>query len=231
MGNCFAACLQQKKSVPEIPPIVGEESTSLTTNQSLKSARVARSRRKKSASATIPRVWSRGGRNSRVSPCDNGSAGNAGGINTSQEGSNNSSRTSQPGSDSSGLSESYVETLSSSSIFQEYLSGSCSQPFEENPKTRTPTPFIQPGVTKGRLIIVQPCRSMSWTSHEETSPENVPCVSAAKMPINEESETVQSCETCSSSSSIGTWTDDPVDIELDAQSEEESCQVFPYPGI
>lgn len=230
MGNCFAACLQQKQSIHEILPVVGEESKNLSTNQSLKSARVPRWRRNKSASATTPSVWSRGGRNNRVSPCDNGSTENAGGINTSREGSNNSSRASQL-SDSSSLSESYVGTLSSSTIFEEYLSGSGCQPFDENPKTRTPTPFIQPGITKGRLIIVQPCRSMSSTSYEETSPDNVPCVSAAKMPINEESETVQSCEICTSMSSVGSWTDDPLDIELDEQSEEESCQVFPYPGI
>ena len=230
MGNCFAACSQQKQSVPEIPPIVGEESKNLSKNQSLKSARVPKLRRNKSASATIPRVWSRGGRNNRVSPCDDGSTGNPGGINTSREGSNNWSRARQP-SDSSGSPESYVGTLSSSTIFEEYLSGGCCQPFDENPKSRTPTPFIQPGITKGRLIIVQPCRSMSSTSYEETSPDNVPCVSAAKMPINEESETVQSCGICISESSIGSSTDDPLDIELDGQSEEESCQVFPHPGI
>lgn len=230
MGNCFAACLQQKQSIPEIPPILGEESTSLSTNKSLKSARVApkRSRRNKSASATTSRVWSRR-RTNRVSPCDSGSAGDAGCINASQEGSHHSSRASQP-SDSSCLSESYVGTLSSSSIFEEYFCGSC-EPFDENQETRTPSPFIQPGITKGRLIIVQPCRSMSSTSYEENSPVNVPCGSPAKIPFNEEPEAVESLEVCSSTSSIGSWTDDPLDIELDEQSEEESCQVFPYAGI
>ena len=228
MGNCFAACLQQKQSISEIPPIVEEESTS----RSLTSARVApkRSRRDKSTSATIARVWSRGRRKNRVSPCDSGSAENAGCSNTSQAGSNHSSRASQP-SDSSGLSESNVGTLSSSTIFEEYFSGSCCQAFDENQKTRTPSPFIQPGITKGRLIIVQPCRSMSSSSYMESSPENVPCGGSAKMPINEEPEEVESLEISTSSSSIGSWTDDPLDIELDAQSEEESCQVFPFSGI
>ena len=230
MGNCFASCLQQKQSVPEIPPVVGEESTSRSTNKSLKSARQAlmNSRRNKSTSATISTVLSRGRKN-RVSPCDSGSAGNAGCINASQQGSHHSSCASQP-SDSSCLSGSYVGTLSSSSIFEEYFSGSC-EPLDENQKARTPTPFIQPGVTKGRLIIVQPCRSMSSTSYEETSTENVPCDTPAKIPLTEEPEAVESLRICSSTSSIGSWTDDPLDIELDEQSEEESCQVHPYAGF
>ena len=234
MGNCFAACLQQKQSITEIPPSVGGESTSRLTKGSLTSASVAleRLRRNKIASATISKVL-RSGRNNRVSPCDNGgSARNAARINTPREGSNHSSRRAGQPSDSSGFSESSLKTLSSRTIYEEYLSGSC-QPFDEiQVKSRTPSPFIQPGITKGRLIIVQPCRSMSSTSYaEEISAENVPCGSPAKMFFNEQPKAVESSEICTSTSSIGSWTDDPQDIELDLQSEDESCQVFPYPRI
>ena len=221
MGNCFAACSQQKQSVTAIPPSVGKASTSRLTKESLTSASTAlkKLRRKERASATIPKVWS--GRKNRISPCDNNSAGNTGCI----IGSNHSSRGSQP-SDSSGLSESSLGTLSSSSSYGDYLSGRC-QSFDENDKIRTPTPFIKPGITMGRLIIAQPCRSVS-SSNVENSPENVPCGSSSKMPTNEEPEAVESLEIVSSTSSIGSWTDDPLDIELDELSEEESCQVFPY---
>ena len=231
MGNCFAACLQQKQSITESPPSVGQESTSRSANESLTSASVAlkRLRRNKIASATISRLQVlRDGRNNRVSPCVNGSARNAGRINTSREASNHSWRAGQP-SDSSGFSESSLKTLNSSTIYEEYLSGSC-QPFDENQRSRTPSPFIQPGITKGRLIIVQPCRSMSSTSYaDESSAENVPCGNPVKMFSNEEPEVVESREICTSTSSIGSWTDDPQDIELDLLSEDESCQVFPYP--
>lgn len=222
MGNCFAACSQRKQSVTEIPSSVGKASTSRFTNESLTSANIAlkKLRRNKHASATIPKVWSRGRKN-RVSPCNNSSAGNAGCMN----GSNPSSRASQP-SDSSDSSVSSLGTLSNSSSYEDYLSGRC-QSFDENEKTRTPTPFIQPGITMGRLIIVQPCRSVS-SSYVENSPENVPCGSSSKMPTNEEPEAVESFEIFTSTSSIGSWTDDPLDIELDELSEEESCQVFPY---
>ena len=218
MGNCSAACLHQKQSINEIDPRVGKGSKSRLTNESLTSARVElkRSRRNKSASAAISKVWRRG-KKTRVSPCDDG-------MNTSQGGSNHSSHAKQP-SDSSGFSESTLKTLSSSSIF---LNGS----FPEDQKSRTPSPFIQPGITQGRLIIVQPCRSMSSTSYVDTSStECGPCGSAPKMPINEETETVEPVDICTSTSSLGTWTDDPIDIELDALSEEESCQVYPYDGI
>ena len=226
MGNCSAACLQQKQSINEIDPSVGKGNTSRSTNESLTSARVAlkRSRRNKSASAAISKVWRRG-KKTRVSPCDDGGGRNAGCINTSQGGSNHSSHAKQP-SDSSGFSESTLKTLSSSSVF---LNGSFQA---ENQKSRSPSPFIQPGITQGRLIIVQPCRSMSSTSYVDTSStECGPCGSATKMPIDEETEAVEPVDICTSTSSLGTWTDDPIDIELDAQSEEESCQVFPYDGI
>ena len=245
MGNCFAACLQLKQSITEIPPSGGNESTSRLTNESLQltSTRVAlkRSRKKNSASGTISKVRRRGKR-ARVSPCDNGCTRNAGCINTSQEGSSARNAgcidTSQEGSnhlsppnhpsDRSGSTESILKTLSSSSV---YLRGSLLS-FDKNRKSRTPSPFIQPGITQGRLIIVQPCRSMSSTSYVDTSStECGPCGSAPKMPINEETETVEPVDICTSTSSLGTWTDDPIDIELDAQSEEESCQVFPYDGI
>ena len=226
MGNCSAPCLQQKQSINEIDPSVGKESTNRLKNESLTSARVAlkRSRRNKSASAAISKVWRRG-RNARVSPCDDGGGRNAGCMNTSQGGSNHSSHAKQP-SDSSGFSGSTLKTLSSSSIF---LNGSFQG---ENQKSRSPSPFIQPGITQGRLIIVQPCRSMSSTSYVDTSStECGPCGSATKTPIDEETEAVEPVDICTSTSSLGTWTDDPIDIELDAQSEEESCQVFPYDGI
>ena len=73
MGNCSAACLHQKQSINEIDPRVGKESTSRLTNESLTSARVElkRSRRNKSASAAISKVWRRG-KKTRVSPCDDG---------------------------------------------------------------------------------------------------------------------------------------------------------------
>ena len=230
MGNRFAACLQQKQSITEIPPSGGNESTSRLTNESLQltSTRVAlkRSRKNNSASGTISKVRRRGKR-ARVSPCDNGSARNAGCINTSREGSNHLSPPNHP-SDRSGSTESILKTLSSSSV---YLRGSLLS-FDKNRKSRTPSPFIQPGITQGRLIIVQPCRSMSSTSYVDTSStECGPCGSAPKMPINEETETVEPVDICTSTSSLGTWTDDPIDIELDALSEEESCQVFPYDGI
>jgi len=231
MGNCFAACLQQKQSINEIPPSGGDESTSRLTNESLQltSTRVAlkRSRKNKSASLTISKVRRRGKKRTRVTPCDNGTARNAGCINTSKEGSNHLSNPNHP-SDRSGSTESILKTLSSSSV---YLRGSLLS-FDKNQKSGTPSPFIQPGITQGRLIIVQPCRSMSSTSYDDTSTtESVACGSAPKMPNKEETETVEPVHICTSTSSLGTWTDDPIDIELDAQSEEESYQVFPYDGI
>ena len=182
MGNCSGVCLHQKQSINEIDPRVGKGSTSRLTNERTRSAEeIAKEQerfsgnlqglapRKENSCVTL-RWWRRT---------------NAGCINTLQGGSNHSSHAKQP-SDSSGFSESALNTLSSSSIF---LNGSFQA---ENQKSRTPSPFIQAGITQGRLIIVQPCRSMSSTTYVDTSSTECGlCGSAPKMSINEETETVE----------------------------------------
>ena len=238
MGNCFAACSQRKRSVTKLTPENRGARTSRFSNVLLKHGGTPPKnfQTDKRFSARIPKIWSR--RKNQVSPCNSGSVGNAKNTGTFQESKNRSSSANQS-SDNAEWSESSEEgTSNSNSSNEDFLSDSY-QSVSDNDKSRTPSPIIQlTGVTKGRLIIVQPCKSISSSFVEVASTTELPRLersskTPSKTGTEREIEQVhiskdESLEICSSTSSFGSWTDVPQNIELDQMSEDESCQVFPY---
>lgn len=236
MGNCFAACSQGRRSVAKLTPENRVTSTSRSLNTLLKRGETPPKnlQSEERSSVRIPKIWSR--RKNRVSPCNSDSVENARNTETLQESANRLSPASQS-SDSSECSVSSEDTSSINSSSEELSSDSC-QPVSDNEKSRTPSPIIQPGVTKGRLIIVQPCKTMSSSFDEVTSTAELAHVEiSSQTPTTTEAEAEiekvdvskgGSLEIYSSTSSLGSWTDDPQNIELEQMSEDESCQVFPY---
>ncbi|KAL9989218.1 hypothetical protein ACROYT_G003742 [Oculina patagonica] len=229
----IATSSQRKHSVTAITP----ENASLLSSASLKNEGTAlKLQTGERPSAIVPKPWSR--RKNRVSPCNSGSVRNPGFIETpALPGGSNRSSPASPSSESSGWSVRTLGTLSSNSSTEEYSDGSY-QSVSDNEKTATPHPQIQPAITAGRLIIVQPCKSFSPSLDESSSTAEVlPCERSSKtLTITEAKADIvevffskdESLDICSSTSSFGTWTDDPQDIELDELSEDESCKVFPY---
>ena len=239
MGNCFAACSQGKRNVTKLTPENRGASTSHFSNVLLKHGGTLQKNfpTDKRSSARIPKIWSR--RKNQVSPYNSGSVGDAKNTGTLQESANRSSSANQSSDSSEWYVRSEEGTLNSNSSNEEFLSDSY-QSVSDNDKSRTPSPIIQlTGVTKGRLIIVQPCKSISSPFDEMASTAELPRLErSSKIKTETEPEIEQvhiskdeSLEICSSTSSFGSWTDVPQNIELDQMSEDESCQVFPYIAV
>ncbi|KAJ7381397.1 hypothetical protein OS493_001531 [Desmophyllum pertusum] len=83
-----------------------------------------------------------------------------------------------------------------------------------------------PGYFKEAVIfpILQPCKSFTSSDATDSSTESL---SPLRTPTYPETGAVESLDTCSSTSSVGTWTGDIQDMEFEQMSEDESCQVFP----
>ena len=167
MGNCFAACSKRKPSVTKVTSKNRSVSTSRFWNALCKRGETPPKNLQceERSSVRIPKVWSR--KKNRVSPCNSDNVENARNTETPQESANIPSPASQS-SDGSGWSVCSEDTSSINSSSEELSSDSC-QPVSDSEKSRTPSPIIQPGVTKGRLIIVQPCKTISSSFDEIAS--------------------------------------------------------------
>ncbi|KAJ7383464.1 hypothetical protein OS493_027625 [Desmophyllum pertusum] len=222
MGNCSTACFSQKQNVSAK---VWKRKASRLANADLNkgAAGTRKSVERSQRSPTrISSILNR--RQNRVSPCDNGRASDSGSIKTLQ-GSRNLSNPASERLYSTGWSASSMVTASTASYYELRVHSSDSYPpGSDHERPRTPTPLFQPGVTMGRLIIVQPCKSFTSSYAADSSTESL---SPLRTPTYPETEAVDSLDTCSSTSSVGTWTGDIQDMEFEQMSEDESCQVFP----
>ena len=238
MGNCFAGCFQRKESSSAVSSdeklsetSSNESAGGLSTYIKTKNGEATRKKhvvKKKESSVVTRKAWTRN--RNRVAPCSNGTASGTRRVKTFQgrkhfplsvssssgssdsaiissssesfETDNNFSYGSESYQESSSRS-SYSDSVSSTTYDDSSSHSACSQSVE-----------IKPGVTQGRLIIVQPCRSLS-ESQESSSTESVHSEYTSR--------TTESASDSSSSSSCSRdkgYSDD--------SSDEEFCKVHPY---
>ena len=230
MGNCFAGCFQGKESLSAAASDENLSETSssesageLSTYKKTKNGEIAKTkkdRKKKESSVVTRKAWTRN--RNRVAPCSNGNARGTRRVITfqgrkhfplsvsSSSGSSDSSIISsssdsfETDSDVSYGSESYEESSSTSSYSESV--GSTTYDGSSSHSASSQSMEIKPGVTQGRLIIVQPCRSLS-ESQESSSTEST-------------ADSVSDSSSSSSCSREKGYSDD--------SSDEEFCKVHPY---
>ncbi|KAJ7377914.1 hypothetical protein OS493_025809 [Desmophyllum pertusum] len=223
MGNCSTACFSQKQNVSAK---VWKRKASRLANADLNNG-AAGTRKSVERSQRLPTRISSilNGRQNRVSPCNNGRASDSGSTRILQ-GSRNLSNPASERLYSTGWSASSMVTASTASYYELRVHSSDSYPSgSDHERPRTPTPLFQPGVTMGRLIIVQPCKSFTSSDATDSSTESL---SPLRTPTYPETGAVESLDTCSSTSSVGTWTGDIQVIELDEMSEDEIVSSFSW---
>lgn len=239
MGNCFAGCFQGKESLSAASSDENLSETSssesaggLSTYKKTKNGEAARTKKdgKKKESLVVTRkAWTRN--RNRVAPCSNGTASGTRRVKTfqgrkhfplsvsSSSGSLDSSITPSSSdsfeteSDVSYGSESYEESSSRSSYSETGVS-STTYDNSSSQSESSQSMEIKPGVTQGRLIIVQPCRSLS-ESQESSSTESI-----------HSEYTVRTADSASDSSSSSSCSRDKG--YSDNSSDEEFCKVHPY---
>ena len=235
MGNCFANCSQSKESSSaafsneSLSETSSDESArGLSADKKPKNGEHRRIKKvvKKRGSSVVPRkAWTRNRK--RVAPCNNDTVGIrsektlhrsanflfrvSGSLDSSVESASSTSLDTESGTSCS--LESYQESSSRSSYsesvastYDDSSSGAQSSYSESNPSME-----INPGVTQGRLIIVQPCRSLSG-SYNSSSAESIHSAC-----------TIRTTGSSSDSSSSLSYSDN-----LDDSSEDESCKVHPF---
>ncbi|KAJ7381071.1 hypothetical protein OS493_004669 [Desmophyllum pertusum] len=222
MGNCSTACFSQKQNVSAK---VWKRKASRFANADLNNG-AAGTRKSVERSQRLPTRISSilNGRQNRVSPCNNGRASDSGSTRILQ-GSRNLSNPASERLYSTGWSASSMVTASTASYYELRVHSSDSYPSgSDHERPRTPTPLFQPGLQWVGLSLYSPARA----SLRQTRPIAQPSRSVLlRTPTYPETGAVESLDTCSSTSSVGTWTGDIQDMEIEQMSEDESCQVFP----
>ena len=227
MGNCFASCFENKESLAESTSTRSSLSTDIKSEK-LETATVNNIMKKKKLSLVTSKVWNR--RKNRVAPaCDNDSTTSSNktlqgsthflypvsGLLESSVKSASDIISSSSRHNSSISSPNRLEEKSSASSYDEFSSQSSYSAASNSEVSRSASIKIEPSKTQGRLIIVQPCRSLSTESYESSS-ENL---RRRVYPIT---------NACSSSESslFGSLSENME--QLDDCSEEEAAQVHPY---
>ena len=197
MGNCFATCFQSKES---LSAAFSNESLSETSSNESASGfsadkkpkngetpRIKKVVKKKESSVVTRKPWTRS--RNRVAPCNNGTVGIS-----SEKTLHRSANFLFRVSSSSGSSDSSLESASSTSVDTESGTSCSLESYQKSSSRSTysasvgstyddsssqssysesnPSMEIKPGVTQGRLIIVQPCRSLS-ESYDSSSAESI----------------------------------------------------------
>ncbi|CAH3020684.1 unnamed protein product [Porites evermanni] len=224
MGNCFAICFEKKESLSDT--CLGEKSEkSLSTADK----RSEKSEKVRNSTLRVPsKVWRRK-KNRRVAPLIISPRRS----NDDSIGDTNSSKLTLQGSFThfldpvSGSSESIIKSIRNSSRSKEGKTSVRSASYEDSSRsssvsnnsvqsTSLSIKIEQPaeGKTQGRLIIVQPCSSLTPSSYDSLGSENLPTwIYPGK-----------GCS-LSDSNSFGSWS---VSLgQLDDYSEEESAPVHP----
>ena len=237
MGNCFAYCFQTKES--SSMPKSSETSSELMTDKKVERAKTARIKRAEKTRKNSPMVRRRllSQKKNRVGPClfdvaeeisDNSLPSSAhfiypvSGSSNSSVRSNSSDGSFGTRSGSSCVSASYEEnpsretyTLSDGSRNSDSSSDSTSSSSTQNDVSRASSAEVKPGVTQGRLIIVQPYRSFSG-SYDSSSCER----------IHNEQKLPAAFGSSSDASSFDSFSENMVQFD-ECSSEEESCRVYP----
>ena len=240
MGNCSAGCFQSKESLSAAPSdeSLSETSSSdsvgglLSTYKKTKNgenARVKKIVKKKESSVITRKAWTRN--RNRVAPCSNGTASGTRSGKTCQgrqrflyhvsssSGSSDSSMKStsssfETESSTSYDSESYEESSSRSSYSERDSSTYDDSSSHSSYSASSPSLVKKPGVTQGRLIIVQPCRSAP-DSYQSSSSESMH--SACTIRTTDSDSDSSSSSSCSRDMGYS-----------DDSSEDDSCKVHPY---
>ena len=194
-------------------PVSSSSGSSFNSTSNSRKSHISNSSssRSSSSSSSSSNSSSRSRSNS-CSSSSNSSSSSSSSSRSSNSSNSNSSRSSNSSNsrNRSSSNSSRLETESDSSSYSEYSSqSSYSADSEYEEESRPPSIKIEPGVTQGRLIIVQPCHSFSGT--DESASENF---------------TIRKTSSTSDSSSFVSLSEDMV--QLDDFSEEESFKVHPY---
>lgn len=234
MGNCFANCYQNQASLSATQPNGNVSTSSSTKRASGPSSTDKKLQNRETAGVKkvtgTRRAWNR--RRNRVAPCNNGNIRRNSSGKSLQSSSHfihlvSSSSASSTGSSGNGNSDTCTTSSCSSESYQENSSrGCCSERVDSSyydscsnssfslsgESEESSKPSAKPGVTQGRLIIVQPCCSVSG-SYVSSSDENIYKATTQPADLSLDASSLVSC-----SQNI---------VHFDDSSEEESCKVYP----